>query len=79
MRQPEQEWALTAAATHRTTYEGHFNDTHNYLSYNFKCFAHLFPLNISSSLNIHLTSSLNFLPVSLQLLCFCPPFRLGNH
>lgn len=45
----------------------------------FKCFAHLFPLNISSSLNIHLTSSLNFLPVSLRLLSLCLPFRLGNH
>lgn len=68
-----------ATAANSTNYEGHFNGTHNYLSRCFKCFAHLFPLNISSSLNIHLTSSLNFLPVSLRLLSFCLPFRLSNH
>lgn len=38
-------------------YEGQFNGTHYYLSCCFKCFAHLFPLNISSSLKY----SFNFL------------------
>ncbi len=62
-----------ATAANSTNYEGHFNGTH-YLSCRFKCFAHLFPLNISSSLKYSFNFLFKFFTSLFAVAIFLPPF-----
>lgn len=65
---------LMATAANSTNYEGHFNGTRYYLSCCFKCFAHLFPLNISSSLKYSFNFLFKFFTSLFAVAIFLPPF-----
>lgn len=70
----EYERDLMATAANSTIKRVILNGTQYYLSCRFKCFAHLFPLNISSCLKYSFNFLFKFFTSLFAVAIFLPPF-----